>query len=136
MSLKKRMFRSNMMILFLALFSLMMIILLVLLAFEDSFEQRLDALEQRKLDSNVVQAVSEIQKTEIENFSGTQQRLKEWGYETAVISGGKIEQGSRSEQMSELLEVIAQLDLSEEKPEIFFRRNVTLIAQYHPEGKY
>ena len=50
MSLKKRMFRSNMMILFLALFSLMMIILLVLLAFEDSFEQRLDALEQRKLD--------------------------------------------------------------------------------------
>ena len=32
MSLKKRMFRSNMMILFLALFSLMMIILLVLLA--------------------------------------------------------------------------------------------------------
>lgn len=136
MSLKKRMFRSNMMILFLALFSLMMIILLVLLAFEDSFEQRLDALEQRKLDSNVVQAVSEIQKTEIENFSGTQQRLKEWGYETAVISGGKIEQGSRSEQMSELLEVTAQLDLSEEKPEIFFRRNVTLIAQYHPEGKY
>ena len=100
MSLKKRMFRSNMMILFLALFSLMMIILLVLLAFEDSFEQRLDALEQRKLDSNVVQAVSEIQKTEIENFSGTQQRLKEWGYETAVISRGKIEQGTRSQQMS------------------------------------
>ena len=68
MSLKKRMFRSNMMILFLALFSLMMIILLVLLAFEDSFEQRLDALEQRKLDSNVVQAVSEIQKNRNREF--------------------------------------------------------------------
>ncbi len=46
MSLKKRMFRSNMMILFLALLALMLIILAVLVVFEDSFERQLQSGNQ------------------------------------------------------------------------------------------
>ena len=41
MSLKKRMFRSNMAILFLALLSLLVIMMVVLVTFEDSIEENI-----------------------------------------------------------------------------------------------
>ena len=41
MSLKKRMFRSNMAILFLALLSLLVIMMVVLVTFEDSIEENM-----------------------------------------------------------------------------------------------
>lgn len=44
MSLKKRVFRSNMMILFTALISFMLIILGVLVLFEDSLERQLHSI--------------------------------------------------------------------------------------------
>ena len=46
MSLKKRVFRSNMMILFTALISFMLIILGVLVLFEDSLERQLHSISQ------------------------------------------------------------------------------------------
>ncbi|HIR12935.1 MAG TPA: HAMP domain-containing histidine kinase [Candidatus Choladousia intestinavium] len=49
MSLKKRMFRNNMAILFLALLALMAVILLVAVAFEDSLERQLHLIGQELL---------------------------------------------------------------------------------------
>lgn len=56
MSLKKRMFWSNMRILFLALFSLMAVLLLVLVIFEDSFERQLGVAGREGLESLAGQA--------------------------------------------------------------------------------
>lgn len=55
MSLKKRMFRSNMMILFSALVSLMLIILLVLVLFEDSFERQFHSIGRAVLENRDVE---------------------------------------------------------------------------------
>lgn len=53
MSLKKRMFRSNMKILFAALLSLLLVIVTVLFLFEDSLESQLDAIGEMKLETHV-----------------------------------------------------------------------------------
>ncbi len=57
MSFKKRMFRSNMMILFTALLSLMLILLLVLILFEDSLENQVYAISQTRIESHVGEVV-------------------------------------------------------------------------------
>ena len=64
MSLKKHMFRSNMMILFSALLSLMVILLGVLMLFEDSFEQQWHSMEQTYLESHGV----EMENADAENI--------------------------------------------------------------------
>ena len=130
MSLKKRMFRSNMTILFLALFSLMMIILLVLVAFEDSFERQLDSLDQKKLDGNVLETASEVERASADDFADMARTVEKLGYDAAVISKGKIQEGSRSEHMSDLAERISETDLQNGKTEIFFHRQSPLIVKY------
>ena len=120
MSLKKRMFRSNMTILFLALFSLMMIILLVLVAFEDSFERQLDSLDQKKLDGNVLETASEVERASADDFADMARTVEKLGYDAAVISKGKIQEGSRSEHMSDLAERISETDLQKWKKLRFF----------------
>lgn len=57
MSLKKRMFRSNMTILFLALLSLMLILLGALILFEDSFESQLRGAEPELLSGQFFMTV-------------------------------------------------------------------------------
>lgn len=60
MSLKKRMFRSNMMILCSALVSLMLIIIAVLLLFEDSFEQQFHSISQTALERHASEAAEAV----------------------------------------------------------------------------
>lgn len=57
MSLKKRMFRSNMKILLSALLSLMAILLTVLILFEDSFERQLRSMGQIRVEAYAEEAV-------------------------------------------------------------------------------
>ena len=56
MSLKKRMFRSNMTILFSALLALMVILLAVLVLFEDTLEKQLGALGSTRVENHAEQA--------------------------------------------------------------------------------
>ena len=58
MSLKKRMFRSNMMILSAALCALMLIILAVFGLFEDSLERQLYVISQTRIDGNAEEVAS------------------------------------------------------------------------------
>lgn len=60
MSLKKRMFRSNMTILCSALVSLMLIIIAVLLLFEDSFEQQFHSISQTALERHASEAAEAV----------------------------------------------------------------------------
>lgn len=61
MSLKKRMFRSNMMILFLALIGLVLVVLLVLVMFEDAFEKQFDKMEYTGAAETIENAVTDGQ---------------------------------------------------------------------------
>lgn len=61
MSLKKRMFRSNMMILFLALIGLVLVVLFVLVMFEDAFEKQFDKMEYTGVAETIENAVTDGQ---------------------------------------------------------------------------
>ena len=61
MSLKKRMFRSNMTILCTALFSLMLILIFVLILFEDSFEGQFRLLSQGKVERHAVSLLTAVE---------------------------------------------------------------------------
>ncbi len=83
MSLKKRMFRSNITILFTALLSLMLIIVAVLVFFEDSLENQLDVFSETQVESHADEVVRIIE----EGKADTAQTLKE-SYGGRMGAGG------------------------------------------------
>lgn len=89
MPLKKRMFRWNMTILFTALFSLMVIILAVLVLFEDSLEEQVKDISQARLESHVGEVAQVMAAEEMRSPEELLDQVGQWGYETAVIVGGE-----------------------------------------------
>ena len=85
MSLKKRMFRSNMMILCSALVSLMLIIIAVLLLFEDSFEQQFHSISQTALERHASEAAEAVEQTEIDEIDELNRRIGQWGYQAVYF---------------------------------------------------
>ena len=55
MSLKKRIFHSNMLIIFISLFLLLMVVLGVLVIYEDTFERQVREIKDFHLDELVIQ---------------------------------------------------------------------------------
>ena len=79
MSLKKRMFRSNMAILFLALLSLLVIMMVVLVTFEDSIEENFLTVEQSRLDRQAMEVFSLADQTDFEGIGDLSRRAGELG---------------------------------------------------------
>lgn len=132
MSLKKRMFRSNMTILFSALFSLMLIFVLVLAVFEDSFEKQLYLITQTKLDSHVGEVAQIMENKEIQSAEELKRQVGDWGYQTAVIAGGRILSGDRDGQMEELAEFFTGGNVAGKTAEIFAYQRATVVSRYLP----
>lgn len=104
MSLKKRMFRSNMAILFTALLSLMMIILAVLFLFEDSLETQLHAISQTRLDQHVREVAKIVDEEAIQSAQELQKRVEKWNYQAA----GKEEQTKGSNRKIAVQDVVIE----------------------------
>ena len=85
MSLKKRMFRSNMMILCSALVSLILIIIAVLLPFEDHFEQQFHSISQTALERHASEAAETVEQTEIDEIDELNRRIGQWGYQAVYF---------------------------------------------------
>lgn len=85
MSLKKRMFRSNMMILCSALVSLILIIIAVLLPFEDYFEQQFHSISQTALERHASEAAETVEQTEIDEIDELNRRIGQWGYQAVYF---------------------------------------------------
>lgn len=85
MSLKKRMFRSNMMILCSALVSLILIIIAVLLPFEDYFEQQFHSISQTALERYASEAAETVEQTEIDEIDELNRRIGQWGYQAVYF---------------------------------------------------
>lgn len=85
MSLKKRMFRSNMTILCSALVSLMLIIIAVLLLFEDYFEQQFHSISQTALERHASEAAETVEQTESDEIDELNRRIGQWGYQAVYF---------------------------------------------------
>lgn len=133
MSLKKRMFRSNMTILFLSLVSLLAVVFLVLILFEDSIERRFWTMDQAKLDSQISKVAYMVEETGIQDIEKLERDIKEMGYQAAVIKKEEIEAGSTDTRMAELAGALDTEGMLPGQPEIFYYRNATIAAKYIPE---
>lgn len=120
MSFKKRMFRSNMMILFTALLSLMLILLLVLILFEDSLENQVYAISQTRIESHVGEVVRLMASDDMQSAEKLRESVEQWGYRTAVIAHGKVVSGDGGEQMMDLAEFFQEEDDKTGGTDIFF----------------
>lgn len=149
MPLKKRMFRSNMAILFSALESLLAIMMLVLVAFEDSIERDVQNLEMARLDVNVAEAAALLSgwTPSGDGASGedTAGQTGDWsdrilgqaqelGYETAVFRGNTILAGNSEERMQELIGQIEEEGLFRDQVEIFYYQNATVVGRYDEQA--
>lgn len=137
MSLKKRMFRSNMKILFTALICLMLIIMTVLIIFEDALEGQIYKISQTKIDGNAGSVMRAVEMEDTKNAEDLQSKVKQWDYYAAVIADGKILSGNRSGQMSDLAEFFQEQDNQSGRTELFAFQKATVIGKYLPDqGAY
>lgn len=130
MSLKKRMFRSNMMILFAALCSLMLIILGVLILFEDSLERQLHSITQSQVDPNAWQVSQLIEETDPEAAEEFVKHAENLGYQTALFQNGRVVGGYDGEHMKDLAEVFQSNEYQSGQAEVFTFQKATIIGKY------
>ena len=145
MSLKKRMFRSNMTILFAALFSLMLIILGVLVVFEDALEDQLYAISGTRIEehagevSKVVEQASagwnsgeaDGEVNDIESIvDQVQAEVQQWDYYTAVIADRNIMEGYMGEHMQDVAGFFGKSVDDSGQPVICSFQKATIVGKY------
>lgn len=147
MSLKKRMFRWNMKILFAALLSLMAVFLLVCIIFEDSLENQFHAISETRIESHIGEVADAVASAEIRDAKQLQSKVEKWNYQAAVIAEGNVVSGNKGEKMQDLAEVFQGGDQSG-NTDIFAYQKATiagkylkekeayLVAAYFPEGNW
>lgn len=128
--MKKRLFRTNMLILFLALSSLMLVGVVVMVLFEDSIERSFVSMQQMKLDNNINQVSALISQTDNVNWNDMKQQIENYGYELAQIENGKVVKGFSGKRMEEMAELLEQ-EKSEmfSGTEIFYHQKTTAAAK-------
>ncbi|MFT4007387.1 MAG: hypothetical protein QM683_17825 [Lacrimispora sp.] len=90
MSLKKRMFRSNMMILLSALVSLMLVVGIVAIVFEDALTKDIESVDNSQLDQDVNRVVEIMRQGEEDQWKQLEQELKAYQYELLVLKENDI----------------------------------------------
>ena len=133
MSLKKRMFRSNMMILFTALVALMLILVGVLVVFEDPFENQFHSLTQTRLDSHIEEAARLVREARPGEEEQLSQELSRWDYQTALIADGFVLAGDQSENMRDLAEYFTIEEDSTGETGIYLCQNASVAGKYIEE---
>lgn len=134
MSLKKRMFRSNMMILSAALCALMLIILAVFGLFEDSLERQLYVISQTRIDGNAEEVASLMEQPGMQSPEALSDMVEQYGYRTAVITDGKVLSGDDGEEMQDLAAYF-ETDGSVGTTEVVAFRKATVVAKLLERGQ-
>ena len=133
MSLKKRLFRSIMAILLLALLILVLVVAAAASLLEETILDSLGSVENAELDSEVSAVVKMMESLDTaqdtENFSLTEQNLKEAGYELLLIDGEDIVYGGGTREKEFLQDFRAQ-DHRSEVPEVFYLENTTAVGRW------
>lgn len=131
MSLKKRMFRSNMKILFAALLSLMLIILTVLVLFEDILEKQVYAVSGMKVEQHAGEVARILAWNQ--DLETLYHSADSYGYQIALIADGKVLDGERSEQMSDLANFFAEEIPQSGGVDVFTYKKATIVGKYLPD---
>lgn len=130
MSLKKRMFRSNMTILLSALLSLMAIILAVLVLFEDSLERQLQSAGETRIESHAAMVAEVMDQNADKGAEALETLAVRWGYRTALVSGGEITAGDDSEEMRQLAEAVTAEAKESRMASVFSWQGATAVVRY------
>lgn len=137
MSIKKRMFRSNMTILFTTLLSLMFVILVVLVLFEDSLESQFYAVSQTEIDGYAGEAAQRLEEitTKTSGWEANQKEieqvaaeLEQLDYQVALIADGEVIAGDTGEEMQEIAEFFEINDKTQVG--IYSFRKATIVGIY------
>lgn len=140
MPLKKRIFRSNMLILFLALASFMAVAAVVIAVFEDAFFKDFESLESAKLDENIYPVMKIIEQEDGQDWQQINEKLQKYGYEILILKDREILYGDAKKAAAE--ELLEGFDPSLHRetngePEVFYHQKTTAVGKYREdEGVY
>lgn len=139
MTLKKRMFRSNMTILFATLFSLMLIILSVLIIFEDALENQLYAISGTQIEEHAEEVSDIVEQASAENpdieslVDMVQPEVQQWNYHVSVIVDGKALAGYDGKNMHDITEFFGKIANENGQTGIYSFQKATIIGKYLAE---
>ena len=128
--LKARLFRSNMTILFAALLALMVVILSVLVVFEDALEKQLHAITQTTIESHASAVVDAVSAGEEYNLATLAQTVGPWGYEVSLIADGRVLEGSTAGAMEDLAQLLADIDDESGRASLMAYEKATVVSRY------
>lgn len=135
MSLKKRMFRSNMMILLSALVLLMLVVGIVGALFDDVFFKDFKSIDNSKLDSNVNQVIEIVQQVDTVSLQLVEEKLREYNYKILVLKDGKIVYGDNEKHWSNVIGNFKLENHTNSELEIFYHQNITAVGKYSKENE-
>lgn len=134
MTLKKRMFRSNMAILLAALLTLLCIIVAVLILFEDSLENELNTISETKVEAHAADDMQIMGQEQIQTAEELQKEVDQWGYEAAMAMDGRIVSGQDTDEMHDLAEIFQTESYVDSQTGVFTFRKATVVGKYLEES--
>lgn len=136
MPLKKRLFRSNMTILFLALASLMFLVILIAALFEDAFLDGFESMDNAELDENMHSVREIINQENTEDWNQLEQEIQKYGYKLLVLKDNEVVYGNHKKEEEELLKEfdVASHAHTTPEPEIYYHQKATVVGKYAAES--
>lgn len=133
MSLKKRMFRSGMMILCSAVLAMILICGMIALLFEDTLERDFGSVAKAKLDSHV-QQVTELIHTE-KDYKALSKKIEKYGYELIVVKDNHIIYKNGGENLKEIWNDLRKEKQTEKADGTYYRHKTTITKTYDKDKK-
>lgn len=137
MSLKKRMFRSNMMILLSALVSLMLVVVIVIAIFEDAVLRDFESLDNAELDKNVSKVWEVMKQADEAEWQQLEQDIRRYDYNLLVLKEDRIVYGDSKGHLKKIVEDFNSMEHTDSEPEIFYHQKSTIVGKYiEKNGSY
>ncbi|MFV0527402.1 MAG: ATP-binding protein [Lachnospiraceae bacterium] len=139
MSLKKRIFRSNMKILSLALASLLLVAVVIIGLFEDAFLKDFESVDNAKLDTGAYQVMELVDQAAASDWQSLETAVNAYEYVLLVLKDGQVVYGREEEPVEELLQGFDVTEHMEAAgvPELFYHQKSTVVGKYEEAtGEY
>lgn len=132
MTLKKRMFYSNMRIMGCALTAFFLVALAVVLFFKEPLSKGFESLDGAQLDAGVMQAAACLDAAQNEtDWDALARELKPYGYELLIEENGDISYGIHKKQGQELLHKFVPENHKSGQTELYYVQGTTIAGRYN-----
>ena len=137
MSLRKRLWRSNLLLLLTTVLLLVLAAGLMSIAFEDALMKDFESIGNSQLDSNVRQVEQILEEADGKNWKKVEEQLSRYGYSLTVFSGKDIVYSCEGECDEELLSGFKPEKRKSSQAEIFYTKKTTALGCYAKgDGNY